>query len=830
MKVVKRNGETEDVSFDKVLKRLQQKSHGLTVDVFDIAQKVVSRIYDGVNTSELDELAAQLCSSMMIENPDYGKLAAAIIISNHHKNTSPSFSETIQIMYDNKDIEGNSSPLINDKLYEVVMKNKEKLNSYIDHDRDYSFDYFGFKTLERAYLTKVNGKIVERPQYMWMRVALGIHDDDFKDALQTYDLMSKKFFTHATPTLFNAGTRHQQMSSCYLLAMENDSLDGIYNTVKDCALISKFAGGIGLHVHNIRAKGSYIRGTNGRSTGLVPMLRVLNMTARYVYQGSRRLGSVAMYLEPWHADIEAFIQLRKNHGSEEERCRDLFLALWVCDLFMERVKDNGLWSLMCPDVCKGLSDSYGEDFKKLYEDYESKGMFVKQVNAQDLWFKILECQIEGGTPYILYKDAANKKSNQKNLGVIKSSNLCCEIMEYSNHEETAVCNLASICLPSYIRQDEDKLTYDYDLLHDTVKVITKNLNKIIDKNFYPTSKTRRSNLKHRPVGIGTQGLADVFAILRIPFESEEAQVLNRNIFETIYHAAVETSMEISKKRSNIIHKLKTEGKDIVNSLENAEYLKLNEFEIQNLDATHPGAYVSFMGSPASSGHLQFDLWDVVPSDRYDWEKLKYDVVLNGLRNSLLVAPMPTASTSQIMGFNESFEPFTNNLFKRKTLSGEFVVMNKYLISDLVSRGLWNNKMKDTILLNEGSVQNIDEIPDDMKAIYKTVWEIKQKALIDLSIQRGPFVCQSQSLNIFMEEPDFKKLSSMHFYGWGKGLKTGSYYLRTRPRVKTQQFTIDPTLAKQKQKGSSSNTPTGSPEKSNTSYDDEDDEPCLTCSA
>ena len=766
----------------------------------------------------------------MIENPDYGKLAAAIIISNHHKNTSPSFSETIQIMYDNKDVEGNSSPLINDKLYEVVMKNKEKLNSYIDHDRDYSFDYFGFKTLERAYLTKVNGKIVERPQYMWMRVALGIHDDDFKDALQTYDLMSKKFFTHATPTLFNAGTRHQQMSSCYLLAMENDSLDGIYNTVKDCALISKFAGGIGLHVHNIRAKGSYIRGTNGRSTGLVPMLRVLNMTARYVDQGSRRLGSFAMYLEPWHADIESFIQLRKNHGSEEERCRDLFLALWVCDLFMERVKDNGLWSLMCPDVCKGLSDSYGDDFKKLYEDYESKGMFVKQINAQDLWFKILECQIEGGTPYILYKDAANKKSNQKNLGVIKSSNLCCEIMEYSNHEETAVCNLASICLPSYVRKNEDTFTYDYDLLHDTVKVITKNLNKIIDKNFYPTPKTRRSNLKHRPVGIGTQGLADVFAILRIPFESEEAQILNKNIFETIYHAAVETSMEISKKRSDIIHKLNAEGKDIVNSIENSEYLKLNEFEIQNLDATHPGAYVSFMGSPASSGQLQFDLWDVPPSDRYDWEKLKHDVVLNGLRNSLLVAPMPTASTSQIMGFNESFEPFTNNLFKRKTLSGEFVVMNKYLISDLISRGLWNNKMKDTILLNEGSIQNIDVIPDDMKAIYKTVWEIKQKALIDLSIQRGPFVCQSQSLNIFMEEPDFKRLSSMHFYGWSNGLKTGSYYLRTRPRVKTQQFTIDPTLAKQKQKGSSSNTPVGSPEKANTSYDDEDVEPCLTCSA
>ena len=829
MKVVKRNGETEDVSFDKVLRRIQQKSDGLNVDVFDIAQKVVSRIYDGVNTSELDELAAQLCSSMMIENPDYGVLAANIIISNHHKNTSPSFSETVQIMYDNKDVEGKSSPLINEKLYDVVMKNKEKLNSYIDHDRDYSFDYFGFKTLERAYLTKVNGKIVERPQYMWMRVALGIHDDDFKDALQTYDLMSKKYFTHATPTLFNAGTQHQQMSSCYLLAMENDSLDGIYNTVKDCAMISKFAGGIGLHVHNVRSKGSYIRGTNGTSTGLVPMLRVLNMTARYVDQGSRRLGSFAMYLEPWHADIEAFIQLRKNHGNEEERCRDLFLALWVSDLFMERVKANGIWSLMCPDKCKGLSDAYGDNFKKLYEDYEKRGMFVKQIDAQDLWFKILECQIEGGTPYILYKDSANIKSNQKNLGTIKSSNLCCEIMEYSNHEETAVCNLASICLPSYITMNIDKMVFDYSLLHDTVKVITKNLNKIIDKNFYPTPKTRVSNLKHRPIGIGTQGLADIFAILRIPFESEEAQVLNRNIFETIYHAAVETSMEISKKRNSIIQNLKAEGKEIISSPENDEYLKLNEFEIDNLDSTHPGSYVSFVGSPASEGKLQFDLWNVSPSDRYDWDKLKKDVVVNGLRNSLLLAPMPTASTSQIMGFNESFEPFTNNLFKRKTLSGEFIVMNKYLIRDLISMNLWNQKMKETILLHEGSVQKIDEIPDEMKAIYKTVWEIKQKALIDLSIQRGPYICQSQSLNIFMEEPDFKRLSSMHFYGWSHGLKTGSYYLRTRPRVKAQQFTIDPTLARQNKK----NLGVGSPEKGVkpvTEDDEEDDGPCLTCSA
>ena len=835
MKVVKRSGEMEDVSFDKVLKRLQAKSDGLTVDVFDIAQKVVSRIYDGVNTSELDELAAQLCSSMMIENPDYGKLAANIIISNHHKNTSPSFSETIQIMYDNKDIEGKSSPLVNDKLYDVVMKNKEKLNSYIDHSRDYSFDYFGFKTLERAYLTKVNGKIVERPQYMWMRVALGIHDEDFKDALETYDLMSKKYFTHATPTLFNAGTQHEQMSSCYLLSMEDDSLDGIYNTIKDCALISKFAGGIGLHIHNVRAKGSYIRGTNGRSTGLVPMLRVLNGTARYVDQGSRRLGSFAMYLEPWHSDIEAFIQLRKNHGNEEERCRDLFLALWVSDLFMERVKSNGVWSLMCPDVCKGLSDSYGEDFKKLYEDYEAKNMFVKQINAQDLWFKILECQIEGGTPYILYKDAANYKSNQKNLGVIKSSNLCCEIMEYSDKNETAVCNLASICLPSYIRLQGEELKFDYELLHSTVKVVTKNLNKIIDKNFYPTPKTRTSNLKHRPVGIGTQGLADVFALLRVPFESEEAKVLNKNIFETIYHAAVETSMEISKRRNTIIHKMRAEGKtleEMVSSTENESYLKLNEFEIENLHSNYPGSYVSFNGSPASSSLLQFDLWGVVPSDRYDWEILKYNVVLNGLRNSLLVAPMPTASTSQIMGFNESFEPFTNNLFKRKTLSGEFIVMNKYLIRDLIKMGKWNKAMKDTIMLHEGSVQNISDIPDEMKAIYKTVWEIKQKALIDLSIQRGPYICQSQSLNIFMEEPDFKKLSSMHFYGWSNGLKTGSYYLRTRPRVKSQQFTIDPTLSKQNQDVSQHSTPSSSPDKKSTSNIEEvDDEAvCLTCSA
>lgn len=823
MKVVKRTGEQEDVSFDKVLRRLKQLSSGIDVDIFDISQKVCGRIYDGVKTAELDELAAQLCSSMMIDNPQYGELAARIIISNHHKNTSPSFSETIQTMYDNKDVEGNPSPLVNEKLYNVVMKNKEKLNTYIEHDRDYLIDYFGFKTLERSYLTKVDGKIVERPQYMWMRVALGIHDDDFKDALQTYDLMSCKYFTHATPTLFNAGTRHQQLSSCYLLSMEDDSLSGIYNTVKDCALISKFAGGIGLHIHNVRAKGSYIRGTNGRSTGIVPMLRVFNDTARYVDQGSRRLGSFAMYLETWHADIEAFIQLRKNHGSEEDRCRDLFLALWVSDLFMERVKSNGVWSLMCPDKCKGLQDCYGDEFKKLYESYEAKNMYVKQMNAQELWFKILECQIEGGTPYILYKDAANRKSNQKNLGVIKSSNLCCEIMEYSDQEETAVCNLASICLPTFVSSldgDNTKKAFDYEKLHDIVKIITKNLNKIIDRNYYPTAKTRRSNLRHRPVGMGTQGLADVFAMMHIPFESSEAIVMNKKIYETIYHAAIETSMEISKKRGNMIRELLENHGDlsvVLESAMNRDYLHINEFEHESIFGTYPGSYSSFEGSPASQGKLQFDLWDVNPSEneqRYDWDALKQEVVRYGLRNSLMVAPMPTASTSQIMGFNESFEPFTNNVFKRKTLSGEFVVMNKYLIRDLISLGLWTKETKDHIMLHEGSVQQVPGIPEELKSVYKNVWEIKQKALIDLSVGRGPYICQSQSLNIFMEEPDFKKLSSMHFYGWSHGLKTGSYYLRTRPKVKMQQFTIDPTMKKPHKKEPA----------------EEANEPCLTCSA
>ena len=648
MKVVKRNGDCEDVSFDKVLNRLKNLSKDLNIDVSEIAQKVCTRIYDGVKTTELDELAAHLCSSLSIENPDYSILASRIIISNHHKNTSPSFSETIQILYDNKDVHGNASPLISDEVYQVVCKNKEKLNTHIDYQRDYLFDYFGFKTLERAYLMRVNKRVVERPQHLWMRVAIGIHGYDIREVLQTYDLMSKKFFTHATPTLFNAGTNKPQLSSCFLCSMNDDSVAGIFETLKELALISKYAGGIGIHIHQIRGKGSHIRGTNGTSNGIIPMLRVFNNTARYIDQAGKRLGSIAVYLEPWHTDIEAFLELKKNHGNEEDRCRDLFLALWIPDLFMQRVKEGGRWSLMCPDRCKGLSDVYGEEFNQLYEKYESEGKYTRQVNAQDLWFKILEAQIEQGVPYILYKDAANKKSNQKNLGTIKSSNLCAEVLIYSSPEETGVCNLASICLPSYIIYDNGNKTFDFEKLHETTKVITKNLNKVIDKNFYPVEKARISNLKHRPIGIGVQGLADVFVQLRYPFESDEAKLLNKQIFETIYHGALEASMELSKKRAQVI-------KDILegNSQEDlGNYV--NEFEKTIMHGKYAGAYSSFEGSPISQGLFQFDLWEQSASDRYDWGKLRTDIQEHGIRNSLLVSPMPTASTSKIMGFIESF--------------------------------------------------------------------------------------------------------------------------------------------------------------------------------
>jgi ribonucleoside-diphosphate reductase alpha chain len=792
MRVIKRNGEMEDVSFDKVLNRLKNLSSGLTIDVSEIAQKVCSRIYDGVKTFELDELAAYLCSSMSIEHPDYSLLASRIIISNHHKNTSPSFSETIQVLYNNVDNHNNHIPLVSEELYNIVIKNKEKLNTYIDYQRDYLFDYFGFKTLERAYLIRVNKKIIERPQHMWMRVAIGIHGNDIKDVLQTYDLMSKKYFTHATPTLFNAGTNRPQLSSCFLCSINEDSVSGIFDSLKEVALISKYAGGIGLHIHQIRGNGSHIRGTNGTSNGIIPMLRVFNNTARYIDQAGKRLGSIAVYLETWHCDIESFLELKKNHGSEEDRCRDLFLALWISDLFMERVKSEGKWSLMCPDKCPRLSDVYGDEFKELYEKYESEGKYVKQINAQDLWFKILEAQIEQGVPYILYKDAANKKSNQKNLGTIKSSNLCAEVLIYSSPEETGVCNLASICLPSYVEDGK----FNFEKLHEITKVITKNLNKVIDKNFYPIEKARISNLKHRPVGIGVQGLADVFIMLRYPFESENAKQLNKDIFETIYHAAVEASMELSKKRHKIINDIKNINNKI---LEEDISNYINEFERDIPNPKYIGAYSSFEGSPISQGLFQFDLWNTQPSSRYDWETLRNDIKEYGVRNSLLLSPMPTASTSQIMGFNESFEPFTNNIFQRKTLSGEFIVINKYLINDLISKGLWNKDIKDTIILHEGSVQNIQEIDEELKAIYKTAWEIKQRNIIDMSADRGQYICQTQSLNIFMEEPDFQKLSSMHFYAHSKGLKTGSYYLRTRPKAKTQQFTIDPDFAKKKRR-------------------------------
>lgn len=792
MKVIKRNGETEEVSFDKVLNRIKKISDNLSVNVFDIAQKVCSRIYDNVRTSELDELAAHICSSMITDHPDYGSLAARIIVSNHHKNTSPSFSETINILYNNSDIHGERNPLVSDEVYEVVMKNKEKLNSYLKYERDYLFDYFGFKTLERAYLLKVNNVVVERPQQLFMRVALGIHGSDVKEALNTYDLMSQKYFTHATPTLFNAGTPRPQLSSCFLIAMKDDSIDGIFSTLKECALISKYAGGIGVHIHNVRSKGSRIRGTNGISSGIIPMMRVYNNTARYVDQAGRRAGSIAVYLEPWHSDIEQFLEMKKNHGNEEERARDLFYALWIPDLFMERIKNDMMWSLMCPDECPGLSDVYGDEFVQLYERYEREGRYKKQVRAQELWWQVLQAQIEQGTPYLVYKDAVNRKTNQKNLGTIKSSNLCSEICEFSSAEETAVCNLSSIALPTYIEYDEDNKPYfNFKKLHEVSKVITKNLNKVIDVNFYPVETARRSNLKHRPIGIGVQGLADAYIIMRYPFDSPEAMQLNKHIFETIYHGAMESSMEISKKRAEYINKYNNEE---ISYDELDDKIKMNEYEIIN--TKYPGAYSTFEGSPASKGQFQFDLWGVIPdSGMYDWDKLKKEVMEHGIRNSLLLAPMPTASTSQILGFNECFEPFTSNLYKRRTLAGEFIIVNKYLIADLVKLGLWNKDMKNKLMITDGSVQSIPEIPDDLKALYKTSWELRQKVLIDQSADRGAFVCQSQSLNLFVEDPDFKKLSSMHFYSWQKGLKTGIYYLRTRAKAQAQKFTIDPTMVR-----------------------------------
>ena len=804
MRVIKRDNTYEHISFDKVLNRIHNLCNELKgVSADEIAQKVCARIYDGVKTSELDELAAQLCASLITTHPDYGILASRIIISNHHKNTSPSFSEVITILKNNVDINGNPSQLISDELIEIVKNHKEKLNSIIDYSRDYSFDYFGFKTLERSYLSKVNGKIIERPQHMWLRVALGIHGSDIKEAIETYDYMSKKYFTHATPTLFNSGTKYPQMSSCFLLGMD-DSIDGMYRKcLANCADISKWAGGIGIHIHDIRAKNSYIRSTNGTSTGIIPMLRVYNQAALHVNQSSKRNGSIAMYLEPWHADIENFLELRKNHGNEEERCRDLFTALWIPDIFMKRVQDDGDWSLMCPDECRGLSNSYGDDFDKLYLKYESEGKFRKKVKAQQIWMAAMKSQIETGTPYLLYKDAANKKSNQQNVGTIRSSNLCAEIIEYSSDTEYATCNLGSIALPSFIKKTANNESFfDFDELHKIAGILTRNINKIIDRTYYPVPETELSNKRHRPIGIGVQGLADTYAIMRIAFDSPEAAKLNREIFETIYHGALTASMRISKKRAELIIEKEEYVKDIANlSIDKLDriavindYLNLTQDEaklrIIDNDKDYRGAYATFIGSPMYEGKFQFDLWNKKPEGKWNWESLKEDIAKWGVRNSLLLAIMPTASTSQILGFNECFEPFTNNIYQRQTLAGEFTLINKYLIKDLLERGLWNVEMKNKILMASGSIQEIAEIPAEIRELYKTVWEIKQKVLIDQSADRGIYVCQSQSLNLFVEEPELNKLSSMHFYAWTKGLKTGIYYLRTRPKAKVSAFTLD----------------------------------------
>ena len=777
MWVSKRDGSTEKVSFDKVLMRINKLSYNLTINGTEIAQKVCSLIYDGVKTSELDDLASQICSSLVAEHPEYGILASRITISNHHKKTSPSFSETIEIMYRNI--------LISEETYEIVNLHQNKFNTYIDYTRDYLFDYFGFKTLEKAYLIKCNGKIVERPQHMILRVAIGIHGFDLRSVLETYDGISKKYFIHATPTLFNFGTPRPQGSSCFLMHANDDSISGIFDSIKEAALISKYAGGIGLHIHNVRGRNSYIRGTNGLSDGIIPMLRVFNSTAKYVNQSGKRNGSIAIYLEPWHSDIEAFMDMRKNHGNEEERARDLFYALWIPDLFMERVRNNEKWSLMCPDTCKGLSDIYGDEFKELYEEYENKKMFKKQVDAQYIWRKILENQIETGTPYMLYKDAINRKTNQSNLGIIKSSNLCTEICEYTSPDEIAVCNLASLCLPSFVNTDTKE--FDFKGLHAYTKVVTKNLNKIIDRNFYPLEKAKTSNFKHRPIGIGVQGLADTFILLRLPFDGPEAKELNRQIFETIYHGSLECSMEITKSRTEFFN---NDSLDNLSS-ESCTFFTRTTDEIEKLKR-YPGAYSTYEGSPMSKGIYQFDMWGVkVNDDLWNWTELKVEINKWGVRNSLLVAPMPTASTSQIMGFNECFEPITSNLYKRKTLAGEFIVINKYLLKDLIELNLWNTNMKEEIIINEGMIGNIETIPQYLRDIYKTVWEIKQKVIIDMAVDRGAYICQSQSMNLFLESPEFNKMTMMHFYAWEKGIKTGMYYLRTKPKANTQQFTINP---------------------------------------
>ncbi|MEG0849702.1 MAG: ribonucleoside-diphosphate reductase subunit alpha [Flavobacterium sp.] len=754
MYVVKRDGHREPVMFDKITERIKKLCYGLNelVDPVKVAMRVIEGLYDGVSTSELDNLAAETAASMTIAHPDYAQLAARVAISNLHSNTKKSFSETMKDMYNYVNPRnGQDAPLLSDEVFKVIQENSAFLDSHIIYTRDFNYDYFGFKTLERSYLLKINGKIVERPQHMLMRVSVGIHLDDLKSVIETYDLMSKKFFTHATPTLFNAGTPKPQMSSCFLLAMQDDSIDGIYDTLKQTAKISQSAGGIGLSIHNVRATGSYIRGTNGTSNGIVPMLRVFNDTARYVDQGGgKRKGSFAIYIETWHADIFEFLDLKKNTGKEEMRARDLFFAMWTSDLFMKRVQEDTTWTLMCPNECPGLYDVYGEEFEAMYTDYEFRGKGRKTIRARELWEKILESQIETGTPYMLYKDAANRKSNHKNLGTIRSSNLCTEIMEYTSKDEIAVCNLASISLPMFIENGK----FDHEALYNVTKRVTRNLNKVIDRNYYPVKEAENSNMRHRPVGLGVQGLADAFIMLRMPFTSDEAKVLNQEIFETLYFAAVTASMEMAKEE---------------------------------------GPYSTFEGSPMSQGEFQHNMWgmkDEELSGRWDWASLRKEVVEHGVRNSLLVAPMPTASTSQILGNNEAFEPYTSNIYTRRVLSGEFIVVNKHLLEDLVKLGLWNEDLKQEIMRHNGSVQNIDIIPQDLKDLYKTVWEMSMKDIIDMSRQRGYFIDQSQSLNLFMQDANYSKLTSMHFYAWQSGLKTGMYYLRTKSAVDAIKFTLN----------------------------------------
>jgi ribonucleoside-diphosphate reductase alpha subunit len=751
MFVTKRDGRTEAVKFDKITIRIQRLCDGLSslVDPVEIAQKVCIGVYNGVKTSQLDELAAETAAHLISKHPDYGLLAARIAASNLHKNTKESFAEVVKDLHGYVEPKtGLDAPLISDAVLKVVEANKERLDKAIRHDRDYQYDFFGFKTLERAYLLKLYGKVAERPQHMLMRVAIGIHQDDIDAAIETYELMSQKWFIHASPTMFNAGTPRPQMSSCFLLTMKDDSIEGIYDTLKQCAMISKSAGGIGVAIHNVRATGSYIRGSNGTSNGLVPMLRVFNDTARYVDQGGgKRKGSFAMYLEPWHADIFAFLDLRKNTGKEEDRARDLFFGLWIPDLFMRRVKEDSSWSLFCPNEAPGLQDCYGEDFEKLYNSYEASGKQRKVIKARDLWKAIMESQIETGTPYMLYKDACNQKSNQKNLGIIKSSNLCTEIIEYTAPDEVAVCNLASLGLPQFVKDGQ----FDHNKLYEITKIITNNLNKIIDLNYYPVEEARTSNMRHRPIGIGVQGLADAFMKLRLPFDSAEAKKLNKEIFETIYFAALTASCDLAKR---------------------------------------DGPYSTYSGSPVSQGILQFDMWNVTPSSRWNWADLKDKISMHGVRNSLLLAPMPTASTSQILGNNECFEPYTSNIYIRRVLAGEFMVVNQHLLNDLVDRGIWNAEVKNKLISEGGSVQNIPEIPEDLKKLYKTVWEIKQKDLIDMAADRGAFIDQSQSMNVHMTDASFSKLTSMHFYAWNKGLKTGLYYLRTKAAAEAIKFTVE----------------------------------------